>query len=234
MGALLAKSCWQCAHLNPGTGGRLRRCIVGESSTHRSTSKSCSIAQAARVMGSNFHGPTEVRRLFGKRLGSKQFNYVPFGLSVLTELKDTHVLVATPLVSVEDVYARAPQAFLWDRGWQWGVVNWLKFPYEAGWYLVRKEEVPHSRFMESVNGRLSLVEAPEFVPEACVAAFAWVIHYLATGEKMFSNGWVFTDGYSGVGRHICLTAHRRGLLIRNWNDTEFDDSVGVASARKPV
>ena len=213
----------------------LFRQVVEVVLTHIGDSESCSIAVAAKIMGNNFHGPTEVRRLLALRLRNKQFDRVPFSPVVLMDYKDTHVLVATPPVNIKDLYDRVPQVFFQEKN------AWFTRSEETdavgceviapGWYLVRKEAMPGSFYLDHAS-QCAFVQEPDFVPEANLAVYAWVVHHLSTGEAMFSSHWLRTNSWGGVEDSRVGLYSEDGLLhVNRWVARAYD-FIGIASARK--
>ncbi|MGH7157353.1 MAG: hypothetical protein ACREGG_04570, partial [Candidatus Saccharimonadales bacterium] len=153
------------------------------------------MVKATQIMGNNFHGPAVVRKHLGINLGhDKRFKTVPFSAQELSAVAGTHVLVAVPAVSIMDIHTKAAQAF-YSQSDPWYGERWQEFAYaelEPGWYLVRKDEVPDST-SKRWNEQAAMVAEPDFVPEANLAVYAWVLHYLATDERMFAHNWVRTN-----------------------------------------
>jgi hypothetical protein len=192
----------------------------------------CTLAEAAQIMGSNFHGPQHTNKYFGVRMGQKVFKSVPFDAETLRAVADTHVLVAAPAVSVMDIRGKATDVFYSNRDPWYGLreQKFAQAKIEAGWYLVRKDEVPHST-SKRWSDQQTMVKSPDFVPEANLAAYAYAVHFLATGERMFSRVWTRTNSVAAEGGRVYLDGDADGLGVDDWNDGAGCD-VGVASARK--
>lgn len=197
------------------------------------SANSCTLAEAAQIMVNNFHGPAAVTKHLGIKLGrSKQWQTVPFSSNELQAVADTHVLVAAPAVSIMDIHAVASHAFYSDRD-PWYGESRQTFAHEKcqpGWYLVSVDEVPGSTNKRWDDQR-DMVQQPDFVPVANVAAYAWVLHYMATGERMFARVWVRTDSVTADGSRVYLSGRVSGLGIYYWIDSAFSN-IGVVSARK--
>jgi hypothetical protein len=195
------------------------------------SSASCTLAEAAQIMGSNFHGPTDANKQFGIRMGQKVFRSVPFSAEALRACKDTHVLVATPGMSIMDIHGKASQKFC-SKSNPWHGVEAQKFAQVkivSGWYLIRKEAVPSSTSKMWAN-QLAMVKSPDFVPEANLAVYAYVIHFLVTGERLFRTLWVRTNSVTAGGDRVSLYGDADGLHVTDWYD-DAHSSIGVAEAR---
>lgn len=206
--------------------------VQGDEFLHRAT---CSLAEAALIMGSNFHGPAAVKKHFGITLGrNQQWKSVPFSADELHAVADTHVLVAAPAVSLMEVYGHASQAFYSKHNPWYGERRqrnaFSDAKIEPGWYLIRKQEMPDSP-RRNFAEQCGLVQPPDFVPEANLAAYAWVLHYLDSGERMFTRCWVRTASCTSKGLRVGLDDDVDGLIVSGWDDYA-GGSVGVASARK--
>lgn len=209
--------------------------------------------EAASIMDKkNFHGPTVVRKRLGINLRHRSFNTVPFGADVLQAVAYSHVLVAVPSVSIMDLHAKRSELFLTRHGLQRLAFGSNRDPWygeplqriafseaktEPGWYLLRKDHAWGS-VSRDFPGQCVLVRPPDFVPEANLVVYAWILHYLATGERMFSRYWVRTHSQTAENdRHVRLRGDKGGLIISRWRDDAAGfgapQSVGIASARKP-
>jgi hypothetical protein len=193
---------------------------------------SCTLAEAAQIMGDDFHGPADANKQFGIRMGQKVFRSVPFGAEVLKACKDTHVLLAVPGMSIMDIHGKASQVF-YSESSPWYGVDVQEFAHvkiKPGWYLIRKEAVPGSASKTWVDQQAMLVP-PEFVPEANLAVYAYVVHFLTIGERLYRKLWVRTNSVTASGNRVGLGGRADGLLVGRWYGHAYG-GVGVAEARK--
>lgn len=192
------------------------------------------MAEAARILDGDFHGPDQARKFFGGRMSQKCFRDVAFDAEEVRTLKGTHVLVAVPRLSVMGIHAKAPQVFQSKDDPWFGASNQRRAftddKLEPDWYWVRKETVPGgtSTHWEAQRG---MVQAPDFVPEANLAVYAYAVHKLTTGEQMFSRVWVRTNSVTSAGGRVSLDGDADGLRVDGYGDSA-GSNIGVAEARK--
>lgn len=212
--------------------------------------------EAAQIMGNNFHGVVAAETQFGFRLNAKDKRTllnVPFLAGVLQVCRETHVLVPGLPLSIMDIYGKASHAFNSSRN-PWFAESGQEFAHTKvipGWYLIRRNEVAGSRSKTWSEQKAVLVD-PDFVPEANLAAYAYVLHYVATGERIFSKAWVRTNSVAADGNRVNLNGKWDGLRVNRWrhggyrvhpfggedaihsfwNSGRRSDDIGVASARK--
>ncbi len=131
-----------------------------------------------------------------------------------------------------EVFAKAPQVFYSQTDPWYGERDqaFARAKIEPGWYLVRKDEVPSST-SQRWEAQKATVEPPDFVPDANLAVYAYSLHYLATGERLFSRVWVRTNSVTADGSRVSLSASSGGLGVDYWRGSASGD-VGVAAARK--
>lgn len=202
-------------------------------STPDDSSSGCTLAEAALIMGSNFHGPAEAKKFFGGRWKAKAWQRVPFDAQELTVRKNDYVLLAVPHITLQDVSVKQPKEC---EGLQVLTSHYrpaIREPVQPGWYLVRKEAEEDSYRLHFDQQR-QLVRAPNFVADVNLAVYAWVLHYLASGEAMFSKGLVRTSSRTSNGI-ISLMKTDKGLQTIGWCDDghKRGSKHGIASARRP-
>jgi len=222
--------------------------------------------RAHEIMGKNFFGVDEAEKYFGVPLlvypseadsngmcsvkkGAKYvegwnaqitvFWQIPFSEQTLEECKDTHILVAVFPMSILEVRAKAPKG-LFGNSW-WKNQYFAGEAIEAGWYLIRKTPVECS-LGEEWSIQLEFINENEEVPSAQVMVYSIIGHYLATGEKLFSdvrvrtrntdNDGLMIDDKWSMQMRMDVGCFQNNLDIHAspsaWNKAE----VGLASARK--
>jgi len=200
---------------------------------------------AQRLMGRNSHGSRAAHQHFGV-VGGKtmdpQHLSVPFNRQILETVAETFVLVWAPPLSIVDIFERheevfgavttsTPARYLEEREQR----AFSRSKIEQGWYLIRKEALPGSHKFSWEGGR-RMVEAPFHVPKANIAAYAYAIHLLETGEPLFRRFDVAVDDVMASGKQVHLSHGHDwcgpgtgGLSI---SDGFSDRGTGVAVARK--
>lgn len=193
--------------------------------------------QAEAIMGDNFHGPDQAVELLSANFSSRQKRKllsVPLSADTLRSCSSTHVLVAAPNISVVDVYTRAPRIF--DPEIRDTLLNveqheaFLEVRIKAGWYLVRKDYVPDS-LGKGWTAQMSMIKPPAFVPEANLAIYAYALHCLATGERMFPHLSVLTRSITAGGFRVAL-AHGASVYLGAFYSAGSGSYLGVAEAQK--
>lgn len=188
--------------------------------------------RAREIMGSNFHGPDQVAEHFRVRFTEDELGRlaeVPFSEDVLESCKDTHILVAGYPLSILEVKKRAKPHF-WNQDWYIGEPFAKKTKPELRWYLVRKTAVPNS-FSKTWAEQQELLET-SFVPQACVMVYSIVLHFLATGERLFERTYVRCQDVDSGGYRVDVGRFDAGGLgVRSLWDDGRSDRLGLAAAR---
>lgn len=146
---------------------------------------------AKQIMGDNFHGLHEAEKYFDIEICRTELE-VPFIGATLETLAETHLLMYAPPVSMVDIYDKASYVFATsspsgEPAWYTYEENrraYSNAKIESGWYLVRKEAQPHTHQLTWKGGQDN-VTSPYFTPRASLATYAYAIHFLETGEKLF-------------------------------------------------
>lgn len=217
--------------LDPDVVARMLQLIIERPSA--APTGSTTPEQAAAVLGAGCHGVDALERHLGVRPSDSevaQLATVPFTQEVLTQARDTHVLVACPRMSLMALRARAPEGFYFKRAW-YAEQDFARQPMRARWRLIRREPVPGSTSKAWVGQRGALA-SDELVPGVCEMALAIVLHYLETGERLFPTVYARTRDVDSSGRRVGLGRFGRdGVRVRSWGDYP-DYYIGLAAARK--
>ena len=197
-----------------------------------STSQKC----ARDIMGRNFFGIEEAIRYFGvnpKKTELATLSEVPFTEEVLESVKDTHVLVVVFPMSILGVRVKVKDEsgrLFYDQSW-YNKESFAKDKGEVGWQLVRKVPIADST-NKTWNEQQALLGNIEETPKAQVVVYTIIGHFLATGERLFGNGYVRTSSVALDGMHVYVGYFDQlGLRVHNWRDGLVGD-FGVSSARK--
>ena len=139
-------------------------------------------AKARAIMGKYFLGLEEVRRGYGGVHTEKQrclLAEIPYNEEMLHACKDTHVLVAGSVLSLNDIRKLADSDF-YDTNWY----NREPFANDkkvsVRWYLLRKEPVPESR-SKTYDQQTALLKEEE-VPFACEVTYMVILYWLTHRE----------------------------------------------------
>lgn len=195
--------------------------------------------RAREIMGKYFLGiENAVAYLYGAKVSedeAKSLAVIPFSEATLEECKNTHLLVAGFPMTILDISAAAPRGTFYSNENAWYNAEAFAAKEKVGlrWYLIRKEIAPNSTSI-TWKDQQKLLGPKDEVPRACELAYAVVLCFLATGERLFPNRYarcvdVVSGGYRvDVGRFAAS-----GLRVDYyyWDDRRYD-RIGVASARK--
>jgi hypothetical protein len=188
--------------------------------------------EAAVIMGAACHGVDALERQFGVRLFANeaaQLATVPFSREVLMESRQTHVLVACARVSIMGLRAKAPEAFYFKKAW-YVDEDFARRELRARWRLIRKEPVPGSTSRTWAKQQ-AVLSADELTPRVSEMTLAIIVHYLETGERLFSTVYTRTSDVDSAGRRVGVGRFGPdGLRIRSWGDYP-DYYIGLAGAR---
>lgn len=192
-----------------------------------------SLSQAIRIMGhANVYRPTHVCRVLGGDYDPELVKRVPFSAQTLQAAVGTHLLVAVAPLSLVEIHGKCSEVFYSNRN-PWFAESEQQFAHvrpQAGWYLIRKEEVPGSIRM-GWSEQQALLSDDEYVPSIAVLAQAAVLHYKRSGERLFGRFWVRTADVTAEGYRAGVRFDPDGLYVLSWNDNAIH-YIGVASARK--
>lgn len=193
---------------------------------------SVSHQRAREIMGKNFFGIAEAEKYFRfdatheERIALK---IIPFPEKVLEVFSHTHILIAVSPLSIRAI------------GEFYGVPWWLKEEFAQStdkapvWYLIRKTPREYSVGKPWGESQLCLTNN-EMVPSTQVIAYTIMGRYLATGERLFRDVYVYSSDRSSFGSRVKLGKFTDGLNIISVS-TDFDDEeeadTGLAVARKP-
>jgi hypothetical protein len=195
---------------------------------------SCTPKQAAAIMGPAFHGMDAVKRHlelpWQYPYEVTQREVVPFSEQALEACSETHVLIAAARLSVMNVRAVAPEAFYFTKLW-YADEEFARKKAKASWYLIRKNAVPGSTSKTWAEQQAAMPEN-EFTPRMAELVQAVIVHYLETGERLFSSHYVRTNDVDSGGRRLSLGRFAsRGVRMHSRGDFR-DYYIGLAGAQK--
>jgi hypothetical protein len=190
----------------------------------------------ARLIGIPMFGVQEAIQHFGVKPTKSQLaalSVIPFSEAELREVKDTHILVATLPLSVVDIKGRVDRSLFYSKEDAWYQKEaFAKDKGQAGWHLVRKTIVPNST-SKTYPEQQSLLAENEETPSARVMVYTVIGHYLATGERLFSNIYARCSDLDSNGSRVNVGYFDSdGLNVYcYWDDCRIV-YFGVASSRK--
>lgn len=203
--------------------------VLGE---HRSYPVSASQEQARAIMGSNFYHLSDAARHLGVTYSEEQqveLAEIPYSVATLEACRDTHILFPGYPLNILNLRKRVRTAF---RKQDW--YNQEDFARKAKvglrWYLIRKTPVPNTTNKNLADQQKELA-GNESVPRACEVIYMIMLHFLATGERLFEGVYVRCSDVSSSGDRVCLGGFdAEGLDVHCWCVDPYDD-VGLAGAR---
>lgn len=201
-------------------------------------------------MGQNFFGVDEATKYFGVKPTKTELTAlarVPWSEDTLKAVKDTHVLVAVFLLSINDIRSKHPELF-YHPSWY----DKESFVYDIGdvslsandkgdlilsvdppsWQLIRKTPVENSTSKTWVEQQVLLAKN-EKTPFANVMVYVVIGHFLATGERLFEHVYIRVSDVDSVGFRVRVGRFdSAGLDIGSGWGGGRGERVGVSSARK--
>jgi hypothetical protein len=217
--------------LDPDTVARMLQLII-EPPTAAPTG-STTPEQAGAIMGAGGQGVDAPERHLQVRLSASemaQLAAVPFSRETLLGSRETHILIACARVSLMGLRAKAADALYFKKAW-YAEEDFARQALPTRWRLLRREPVPGTTSMTWAKQQ-AVLPADELVPGVSEMALAIVLHFLETGERLFSTTYVRTSNVDSSGRRVGLGRFGPdGLRVRSWGDYA-DYYIGLAGARK--
>ena len=192
--------------------------------------------RAREIMGKNMFGVEEAIRHFGVNPSKAQLAAlaeIPFSEAVLTQCKDTHVLVAIFPLSILEIRGKVKRGLFYSYEDSWyNKQAFAKDRGEVGWQLVRKTPVDNSTSKNWAEQQALLGKEDE-TPTAQVLVYTIIGQYLATGERLFEKIYVRTSSVVSDGGRVSLGDFgATGLKVFNYWDDIRHGGLAVSSARK--
>lgn len=179
----------------------------------------------------------EVETHFGVRYTPEQRDAlagIPFSEQVLRESVGTHMLFPGFPLSLLDVRDKHAALFYSKKGGWYAEEKhaFSRARVPVRWHLLRMEPVPKS-FGKTWKEQQTLLGPDEEVPSAAVVAFATMLHFRMTGQRLFKSCYVRTSDVGSDGYRVDVGYFDAGGLYvyRDWDAYRYD-SLGLASARK--
>jgi hypothetical protein len=190
---------------------------------------------AREIMGRNFLGTKEVEEHFGELSPEQEeaLSIIPFSKETLEECKDTHILVADIGLSIMDIRKLEKcKGLLRDQDW-YETEDFAKHTDQPSWRLIRKTPVENS-FLKTWDEQQALLDPKiDEIPLARQVVYTTILHFLATGERLFRFCYVrINDVSSHLDRVFVGLFDEGSLYVNRWYDVDRSSCIGVASARK--
>ena len=159
---------------------------------------------------------------------------IPFAEDVLRACAGTHMLFPGFPLSLLDVNAKhAAHFYAKTGGWyteEKQVFSRALVP--VCWHLIRTTLVPAS-LNKTWNEQCLLLVPDEEVPPTAVIAFATMLHFGATGERLFQGCYVRTSDVDSDGYRVRVGFfYADGFHVYDYGDDSRYASFGLSSSRK--
>jgi hypothetical protein len=195
---------------------------------------------AREIMGRNFLGTKEVEEHFGELSPEQEeaLSIIPFSKETIEECKDTHILVADIGLSIMDITKlKNCKGLIFEyNGFE--AESFTKDTNQPSWRLIRKTPVKNSFSKTWKKQRSLLKHQTDEIPFARQVVYTTILHFLATGERLFEKVYVRTNNVGPDRDHIGVGGFigrgRKGLSVGSWLDCSRGGELGIASARKAV
>ena len=182
-----------------------------------------------------FYRVENVEKFFGVTYTSEQrasLKDIPTTVDVLKACAGTHMLFPGFPLSLLDVRDKHP-ALLHSDGWYVeGKHVFSRQPVPLQWHLLRTTPVPDS-FSKTWDEQQALLLPDEEVPTAALIVFATMLHFKASGRRLFERRFIRTSDVVSDGLRVFVGYFDAdGFDVDCCWDDGRDGALGVASARK--
>ena len=190
----------------------------------------------ARLIGIPMFGVQETIQHFRLKPTKAQLatlSVIPFSEQELSEVKDTHILVAVFPLSILDIKGKVDRSLFYSKEDAWfNPEKFAKDKGQVGWHLVCKTIVPNSTD-KTYSEQQALLLANEEVTIVRVLVYTIIGHYLATGERLFGNIYARCSDLDSGGGHVCVSYFDSdGLRVSISSTGNRLYNIGLASSRK--
>jgi hypothetical protein len=180
----------------------------------------------------------DVERIFGVTYTAEQraaLQDVQFSDDVLRACAGTHMLFPGFPLSLLDVRATFADLFFSKTGGWYAEEkqSFSRASVPVRWHLLRTTPVPDS-FSRTWSGQYTLLLPDEEVPSAATVAFATMLHFKATGQRLFESCYVRTSNVDADGNRVIVGGFDAvGFSVSDvyW-DHDRRARLGLSSVRK--
>lgn len=189
---------------------------------------------AHEIMGKNFFGIEDAIKYFGVNPSKQQIatlEEIPFSPEVLITCKNTHILIATFPMSINDIRKLDEQKVLFYSQTWYDKLPFSDYKSELMWILVRKTPVDGS-LNKTWNEQRRATPNDEGVTSAKVIVYTMIGHYLSTGVRLFENENIRCHDIDKDGRHVCVGFFGNiGMSIYACGDSDIDTKLGSSATK---
>ena len=169
--------------------------------------------------------------------GSSTLAEVPWSEETLLALCDSHVLVATPLLSILNlrtiVRRRYNGVSLFYKQDDYDKMPFAMDSGEIDWRLVRKDPAEKS-LGKLLKEQEWLLGATEAIPDIQVMVYLMVAHFLNIGERLLEKTTVRTANVCPDGRRVYIgNFDDMGFDINFYEDHHMDATLGIGAEQRP-
>lgn len=183
------------------------------------------------------HGIGEVEKVFGVSYSPEQLRHLSaqsFPETTLRKCSGSYLLVAGYPLALRDLWESFPDLFFNKRDAWFASEAFAGDAVNLGWYLLRNEPVRGSQ-SKSYAEQCDLLADGVLVPRSCEMAYALVLHYLTTGDRLLGEVYVRCRDIDPRGGHIDLGGFGPdGLIVGGSWDGHRSDTLGLAAAQIPT
>lgn len=162
-------------------------------------SKKIAVEQAKTIMGKNFIGAEEIRKIDLIKFDvPADVPGIPFTTAELEAKKDDYVLILgigrlangklTTIRNLRDIIGKDPNIIepcFYNQDW-YDKEEFIDFPMKDGWFLIRKDVYEESRAIQPAE----LIKEYKF-PSAICCAYAFFVSWLSCGLKLWIHDFVW-------------------------------------------
>ena len=179
----------------------------------------------------------DVARIFGATYTPEQqaaLQVIPFSDDILKACTGTHMLFPGFGLSLLDIRDKNADLFRSKTGGWWAgeKQTFSRASVPVRWHLLRTTPVPES-FSKTWDEQRKLLLPDEEVPSAATLAFATMLHFKASGRRLFERCFVRTSDVASDGVRVGVgDFDADGFRVScYWDDLRSDD-LGLSASRK--
>ena len=177
----------------------------------------------------------DVERVFGVKYTPEQrasLKDIPFSDDVLKACAGTHMLFPGYPLSLLDVRAKFTDLFFSKTGGWYENQAFAQAPLPVRWHLLRMEPVPES-LGKNWDEQRKLLLSDEVVPTAALVAFATVLHFQSTKQRLFERCTVRMSDVDSDGDRVRVgDFDAGGFCVSGYWDGCRVGGLGVSASRK--
>lgn len=191
-----------------------------------------------QIMGENFLEPVEsiyhfkIKQTKKAMKAIRAFENLP-SEDMLIDSKDDYILVADFGLSILDIRNRVDRELFSSH--EDALYNWnyfAKLRETPQWRLISRKPVANS-FHKNWDKQKALLNENEDVPKVRQVAYAIILNYLTTGERLFKDCYIRCQDEWLPDRHVDLKFDPSGLIIRKESpDFLLCGPIGITSSQK--